>query len=948
MLKIKIMKRFFILFALMTATLSAFAQSYSEEELKAMIPKIPGDSLVRRGTLDNGLTYYIRHNAIPAQRAEFYLATNVGAIQETPDQDGLAHFLEHMCFNGTKNFPGKAILDYLQSIGASFGGNVNASTGVEQTVYMLNNIPLVRPGVADTCLLILHDYSHFVTCDPAEIDKERPVILEEKRSRRTADWRIFEQSLPYLYGDCKYATCTIIGSEENLKTFAPESLTTFYHTWYRPDMQAVIVVGDVDPDAVEASLKRIFADIPAVENPVPKATIALPKEEKPRVGVITDPEASEAGLTLLWENPARSEWMNETAAGFMTDLATNVIGRIMSERFADITAKADSPFLSGDLMIGNLCESSDVVMATVSLKVSDIAAGVKAFYTEVEKARRYGFTEAEITRAREEILAGYERAVNSASTRKNSEFVWPLIRHFFDSYAYPSPQDAFEMAKGFFSQLDKPTLDRILPAAMGGTTRVILYSGPEKEGIATPSKEDLEKWIAEVEASEIAAPTGEEVAKEFLDPATLKGSRVKKTLAGKYGSTEWILANGVKVVVLPTQYKKDQILFNLFLEGGESLIETEELPSFERTVQAVFRQNAGVAGFKGTDVPKMLSGKKLNGNPFIEGLFHGISGNSTRKDLETAFQLLYLEFTQPRFDQDEFDNTISQLRAYLPNLENRPEFKLQQHLPKVIATDPERSLTLDASVLDRASLETIERVYRRLFASAAGATMVIVGDVELETLQPLVEKYIGSLPKGRKPLHWIDRHNDIPAGAVEDIFPVKMETPKTTVLRIYTDNRPFDVAEDVAMDAVEYILDMVYVDTLREDEGGTYGASVISRSRKSPRGRYMLQVVFETQPEKADNLRKVAGEELRKLAEEGPTADYFARTVEHFNKSLAERKIENGFWYGRLLNWYQEEINLLEDYEKAIQELTPEKVKAAAKALLDSGNLIDVVMQPQP
>ena len=942
------MKRFFIFVALMTAALSAFAQSYSEEELKAMIPKIPGDPLVRRGTLDNGLTYYIRHNAIPAQRAEFYLATNVGAIQETPDQDGLAHFLEHMCFNGTKNFPGKAILDYLQSIGASFGGNVNASTGVEQTVYMLSNIPLVRPGVADTCLLILHDYSHFVTCDPVEIDKERPVILEEKRSRNTADWRIFEQSLPYLYGNTKYAGCTIIGSEENLKTFAPESLVNFYHTWYRPDLQAVIVVGDVDPDAVEASLKRIFADIPAVENPVPKERIDLPKEEQPRVGVITDPEATEASLTLLWENPARSEWLNETPAGFQTDLALNMIGRIMSERFADITAKADCPFLSGDVQMGDLCETSDVVMATVSLKDKDIAGGVKAFYTEVEKARRYGFTEAEIARAKEEILSGYEKAANSASTRKNAEYVWPLIRHFFDSYAYPTPEDAFEMAKALFDQVDKATLDRILPAMMGGSTRVILYSGPAKEGIATPSRENLMQWIAEVEASEIAAPAGEEVAREFLDPATLKGARVKKTLAGKYGSTEWILANGVKVVVLPTQYKKDQILFNLFMEGGESLIDTEDLPSFERNVQALFRQNAGVAGFKGTDVPKMLSGKQLNGQPFIDGLFHGISGNSTRKDLETAFQLLYLEFTQPRFDQDEFDNTIAQLRAYLPNLENRPEFKLQQHLPEVISTDPKRSLTLDASVLDRASLETIERVYRRLFSGAAGATMVIVGDVELETLQPLVEKYIGSLPKGRKPLHWIDRHVDIPAGAIEDIFPVKMETPKTTVLRIYTADRPFDVAEDVAMDAVEYILDMVYVDTLREDEGGTYGASVVSRSRKNPRGRYMLQVVFDTQPEKADNLRKVAGEQLCKLAVEGPTADYFARTVEHFNKALAERRVENGFWYGRLLNWYQEEINLLEDYEQAIKDLTPEKVKAAAKALLDSGNLIDVVMQPQP
>ncbi len=942
------MKRFFFLLALMTAALSAFAQDYSEEELKALIPKIPGDPAVRRGTLDNGLTYYIRHNAIPAQRAEFYLATNVGAIQEAPDQDGLAHFLEHMCFNGTKNFPGKGILDYLQSIGASFGGNVNASTGVEQTVYMLNNIPLVRPGVVDTCLLILHDYSHFVSCDPVEIDKERPVILEEKRSRNTADWRIFERAQPYLYGDTKYGHCTVIGSEENLKNFAPESLVNFYHTWYRPDLQAVIVVGDVDPDAVEASLKRIFADIPAAENPVPKERIVLPKEEQPRVGVITDPEASAATLTLLWENPARSEWLNETPAGFQTDLALDLISRIMAERFADITARADSPFLSGDLSIGNLCETCDVVMATVALKDQAIDVAVKAFYTEVERARRYGFTEAEIARAKEEILSSYEKAANSAATRKNAEFVWPLIRHFFDSYAYPTPQDSYEMAKVLFEQLDKASLDRILPASMGGTTRVILYSGPEKEGIATPSKENLLQWIAEVEASEIAAPAGEEVAKEFLDPATLKGARVKKTLAGKYGSTEWILANGVKVVVLPTQYKKDQILFNLFLEGGESLIETEELPSFERNIQALFRQNAGVAGFKGTDVPKMLSGKQLNGQPFIDGLFHGISGNSTRKDLETAFQLLYLEFTQPRFDQDEFDNTIAQLRAYLPNLENRPEFKLQQHLPKVVSTDPDRSLTLDASVLDRVSLETMERVYRRLFADAAGATMVIVGDVELESLKPLVEKYIGSLPKGRKPLHWIDRHVDIPAGAIEDIFPVKMETPKTTVLRIYTDNRPFDVAEDVAMDAVEYILDMVYVDTLREDEGGTYGASVISRSRKSPRGRYMLQVVFETQPEKADNLRKVAGEELRKLAEEGPTADYFARTVEHFNKSLAERKIENGFWYGRLLNWYQEEINLLEDYEQAIQELTPEKVKAAAKALLDSGNLIDVVMQPQP
>ena len=352
------------LLILAAVLLGAAALCYGQQQL----PQLPNDPATRVGKLDNGLTYYIRHNDKPAQRAEFYLATNVGAIQETPDQDGLAPFLEHMCFNGTKNFPGKSILNWLESIGASFGGNVNASTGVEQTIYLLNNIPLVRPTVVDTCLLIMHDYSHFVTCDPEEIDKERGVILEEKRSRNTASWRLHEKTLPYLYGDTKYAGCTIIGSEENLKTFKPESLTNFYHTWYRPDMQSLIVVGDINVDEVEAKIKTTFADIPAAENPKAKDIITIPDNDKPVIGILTDPETASTSFEVYWKSAAQPEELNSTAIGLMTEVAKSLIGNIMAERFSDISAKPDAPFLSAGFGITNVCETMDVAYGEVTCK----------------------------------------------------------------------------------------------------------------------------------------------------------------------------------------------------------------------------------------------------------------------------------------------------------------------------------------------------------------------------------------------------------------------------------------------------------------------------------------------------------------------------------------------------------------------------------------------------
>ena len=934
------MKRFLIF-------VSAFVLSASAFLAHAQMQQLPNDPAVRVGKLENGLTYYIRHNDKPAGRAEFYLATNVGAIQETPDQDGLAHFLEHMCFNGTKNFPGKGILNWLQSIGASFGGNVNAATGIDQTTYMLNNIPLVRESVVDTCLLILHDYSHFVTNDPEEIDKERPVIIEERRSRRNAAWRTFEKSLPYLYGDSKYATCTLIGSKENLETFKPESLVNFYQTWYRPDMQAVIVVGDVDVDAVEGKIKSIFADIPAAVNPKAKEKIQFKEFTEPRVAVLTDPETTAPSIEMVWESEARDEALNSTAAGLMVDLIESVVQMVMSERFNDITSKADAPFLYGSFGIGKLCEAIEGNDGSVGLKEDNILGGFKAFVTELERMKRFGFTEGEITRAKDNIIAACEKAANSADTRKNSEFVNPLINHFFNNHAYMEPSAKLELVKAIFGQLGAPVLNQVISQAFADqNSLVVVYSGPEKEGIATPTAEQLLQVIEEVKKSEIAAPAEEAASEPLMDPAALQGGKVKKTSTTIYDATQWTLSNGVRVVVLPTDYKKDQIIFSLYKAGGESLIPTEDMPSFDGSIYSVFQSAQGLSKFKSTDLSKMLSGKMVSVNPFIDGLYNGISGNSSVKDLETAFQLLYLEFTDPRFDQEEFDNAAAQLKAVLPNLENTPNYAFQKRFNKVLYNDNPRNEVLSMEKLQKASLQAIERNYRRLFADVAGATMVIVGDVNLDTLKPLVEKYVGSLPKGKKASKWVDVQPRLVKGNVVDVFDQKMETPLTTVLQVYSDYRPFSVKDQTLASAVSYILDQIYTETLREDEGGTYGASTAADARKDPDGRYLLQVYFNSKPALAEKLRTLAREGLRKLAEEGPTDEQFTRTVENFKKNIPESRISNTYWLSGLLRYFRNGYDYDKEWEAAVGGLTKEGIREAAARLYNSGNFVEVVMMP--
>ena len=932
------MKRFFLIAALLLAAMP-FAGA---QQLQAL----PNDPAVRQGKLDNGLTYYIRHNDLPENRAEFYLATNVGAIQEEPDQDGLAHFLEHMCFNGTKNFPGKGILNWLESIGASFGGNVNASTGVEKTQYMLNNIPLVRETVIDTCLLIMHDYSHFVTNDPEEIDKERGVIIEERRSRRNASWRMHEKSLPYYYGDTKYADCTLIGRLESLQNFKPESLVNFYRTWYRPDMQAVIVVGDVDVDSVEQKIKRIFSDIPAVENPKPKDVIRIPDNEEPVIGVITDPEASSTQIELLWKSEARPEEMNNTAQGMLVDLITEVISQVMAERFEDITSKPGAPFFAADLAVGNLCESMEVVMGDLAVKDGEALSGLRAYMTEIEKMKRFGFTEDEVSRAKTEIESVYETRAKRVDTRKNPDFVPTLINNFFDNYAYMEPATEYQVAQMLLSQITPDVLNMIASQMITKENLVVVYKAPEKEGLTHPTEAEILAVVNEVENAEIEAPASEAVASQFLDPSTLKGSKVKKSKSSIYGATEWTLKNGVRVVLYPTDYEKDRISFNLYKMGGTSLIETEDLPSFESNIYSMFTSYNGVSQFPASTVSKMLAGKQLSVSSNLTGLNTGIAGSTTRKDLETALQLLYLNYTDPRFDKDAFDQAEQTVRSILPNYVSQPNYRLQKELYGTLYDNNPRNVLISEDVLDKASLETIERVTRSLYKDAAGSTMIMVGDFDIDEVKPLIEKYVGSLPKGKKAPKWIDRGEDVTRKNVVNDFSVDMQTPMTTVAQVFRMDDSYSFENQIVYSALEYILNMLYVETLREDEGGTYGASVSASLSREPKQYGVLQVVYQTNPSSADKLRQLAVDGIRKIASEGPTAEQYDKTVKNLEKTIPEQRITNSYWMRALKNWYDYGLDTEKEAEAAVKALTPEKVKALAARFLSEGNLVEIIMRP--
>ena len=929
---------------------AVFAAGSAMAQFDPMQP-IPADKEVRTGRLDNGLTYYIRHNEKPKGQADFYILHNVGAIQEEDDQQGLAHFLEHMAFNGTKNLPGKQLIEYLETVGVKFGYNLNAGTSWDQTVYNISDVPTSRQGIIDSAMLILHDWSHFIALRPEEIDSERGVIMEELRTRDGASWRSTMKLLQALGKGTRYEHRNLIGYLDGLKSFEHDALERFYKKWYRPDYQAIVIVGDLDAEATEARLKSLMADIPApAADAAQKEVIVVPDNEEPIVSIYTDPEMQGSRVQLFIKRPAMPTQMNDKVAWEVVNVIESFLTTMENARLQEIAMQPDAPFLGAGMGSGDVIGIIPTLNATAFTAMTQdgkLAEGFEALYTEMEKIRRHGFTQSEFERAQENLMRQVERTYANRNDRTNEQFVNIYLKNYRKNEPMPDAETEWKLDSMLIKMLNVETVNAFAKETIQPTNQVIVITAPEKEGIANPTEEEILAIREKVTASEIEAYE-DDVVKEPLIPegTQLKGSPVKKTVENKeYGATVWTLANGTQIVVKPTKFKADEVRMNAQSKGGLSILPDAEYYMGE--MMPAVSSMSGVGKFSATELRKQLSGKSATVQPSVGEYASAVNASCSPKDIETMLQLVYLNFTQPRFDRNDYDNLMKMLRTQLENAKSNPDFQMQEKVIDVLYGHNPRRQVISTELLDEFSFEALPAIYKKLYPDGNSFRFTFVGNIDPETLKPLVEKYIGSIPASKKPMTFADDKAYPVKGEVTEDFSTPMQQPKVSVNYTFTGDMDYSLENKAALSFLTQALNSRYLVSIREEKGGTYGVQVYGSTDWIPRETYTMTIAFDTNAEMADELCEIILKELRTIAEEGPLTEDIEKHREFMLKNWKNSLDENGPWMQYLQAKYGSGLDYLAGQELAIRSLTNADVQALAKKILDDGNMVKVVMLPE-
>ena len=929
---------------------AVFAAGSAMAQFDPMQP-IPADKEVRTGRLDNGLTYYIRHNEKPKGQADFYILHNVGAIQEEDDQQGLAHFLEHMAFNGTKNLPGKQLIEYLETVGVKFGYNLNAGTSWDQTVYNISDVPTSRQGIIDSAMLILHDWPQFIALRPEEIDSERGVIMEELRTRDGASWRSTMKLLQALGKGTRYEHRNLIGYLDGLKSFEHDALERFYKKWYRPDYQAIVIVGDLDAEATEARLKSLMADIPApAADAAQKEVIVVPDNEEPIVSIYTDPEMQGSRVQLFIKRPAMPTQMNDKVAWEVVNVIESFLTTMENARLQEIAMQPDAPFLGAGMGSGDVIGIIPTLNATAFTAMTQdgkLAEGFEALYTEMEKIRRHGFTQSEFERAQENLMRQVERTYANRNDRTNEQFVNIYLENYRKNEPMPDAETEWKLDSMLIKMLNVETVNAFAKETIQPTNQVIVITAPEKEGIENPTEEEILAIREKVTASEIEAYE-DDVVKEPLIPegTQLKGSPVKKTVENKeYGATVWTLANGTQIVVKPTKFKADEVRMNAQSKGGLSILPDAEYYMGE--MMPAVSSMSGVGKFSATELRKQLSGKSATVQPSVGEYASAVNASCSPKDIETMLQLVYLNFTQPRFDRNDYDNLMKMLRTQLENAKSNPDFQMQEKVIDVLYGHNPRRQVISTELLDEFSFEALPAIYKKLYPDGNSFRFTFVGNIDPETLKPLVEKYIGSIPASKKPMTFADDKAYPVKGEVTEDFSTPMQQPKVSVNYTFTGDMDYSLENKAALSFLTQALNSRYLVSIREEKGGTYGVQVYGSTDWIPRETYTMTIAFDTNAEMADELCEIILKELRTIAEEGPLTEDIEKHREFMLKNWKNSLDENGPWMQYLQAKYGSGLDYLAGQEQAIRSLTNADVQALAKKILDDGNMVKVVMRPE-
>lgn len=913
------------------------------------LPPLPIDSAVKVGKLDNGLTYFIRKNKHPEGRAHFYISQKVGSMQEEESQRGLAHFLEHIAFNGTKNFPGKSMIEWLQTIGVKFGANLNAYTSFDETVYQIMDAPTARQSTVDSCLLILHDWSSSISLLDKEIDDERGVIREEWRQRDGGNFRVMAKMIEDAFPGNKYGQRMPIGLMSVVNNFKYEELRNYYKKWYRPDLQGLIIVGDIDPEKVEATIKRQFADVPKPVNPAPRVYEPVADFKGVRTSVATDKEAVGTRLSVYFITDAAPAEVRASQVGPVQDYLKSIIAMVMNERFSDIVKMPNAPFMQAGAGIDNfiVAQTKDAFTFTAVAADGKYQPALKRLVNEIERLGQFGINKSEYERAKKDFMISMKKSYDEREKRKNGAYAEEYSNYFTRGGYIPGIEMEYTLMQTLSEQIPVEVVNQMLKQSLGVKDNIFVsLTGPAKEGISYPTTDAL---VAEFNAmrAEKVEPLKETVSDtKLIDKAPKAGKVVKVDKNGKFGSTVWTLSNGVKVIIKPTTFKEDEIRFTASRPGGLSAFDKKDELSVRAINQVI--NLGGLGKFDDSALGKALSGRIASASPSFGNLTDNIFGSSTKADLETMMQLIYLNFTAKRSDKEAYTAFIEKSLNMLKMREANPMASVGDSIAAALYPGDARQRSLNEAEFKALNYERMMQMYKERFANANGFQFIFVGNIDEAKLRPLVETYLASLP-ATKAVVKADR-SKLPVvrkGTYTNHYRKKQETPMGFVFNFYSAKIPVSQKSRLTAYIMSDILDQVYVETIREREGGTYGASASASINYDPKDDAYVQVVYQTDPAKAAKLNAIVNEELQRMAKEGADKAKFDKVIANYEKEYSENQKENGYWISELSNFYNNGRDSHSDYLTTLRSITPEGVGQLLKQILDQKNTIEVMLLPE-
>ncbi len=911
--------------------------------------KIDNDNTIRKGILPNGMTYYIRHNAQTKGVADFYIAQKVGSILEEKRQRGLAHFLEHMAFNGTKHFPGNTlqpgIVAWCESVGIKFGANLNAYTSVDQTVYNISAAPVTREGVIDSCLLILNDWSHELLLTDKEIDKERGVIEEEWRTRRSgmAMQRLSEQAMPVIYAGTKYSDCMPIGNIDIVRTFPYNDLRDYYSKWYRPDLQAIIVVGDINEDKIEEKIKKLFAKIPLPQNPAHRIYYPIGNNEKMILYTATDKEQPTVNFTLYMKRDVTPKQERNTIQNYADDYKTNILRMAINDRLEELSRTKNAPFISASVRSGNffLASTKDAFELSGVLKEGKALEAIQLLVGEVERARANGITIDELKRGKAEMLSYAENDYNDRSNRRNGEFVEQCVQNFLEETPIIDPEKELEMVRKLDKTVTIDDVNELAKTIITNQNQVVTMFGPDKNTFKMPTNSSIENAILKAQKQHYTPYKTQNTLTERLITKLPKPGSIKSERTYKYGYTEFTLSNGLKVYVRPTNFEPDEVNLKLFSLGGKNIYPDSEMPNL--TYLMAGATIGGVGQYNDLTLEKMLAGKTATVTPFIDNDTRGMAGTSNVKDTKTLLELVYLYFTQPRKDPQAFKNLMEQQQEFLTNAHVNPMLAYNDTLHKV-AYATNRMASMDKEQLKRVNYNRIMHIYKELFANAANFKLILTGNININKLRPLLCQYIATLPSNNTKETIGTYEPKLVDGKKTYIFHKKQTTPTAITTIVIKGKMEYNNRNELLMDAIGQLLRIVYTEKVREDKGGTYSVQVSGNLQHHPNDEALLRIAFQTDPQKYNDLIPIVYKELEKMATEGPSQQDLDKVKAYELKVYNQVLRMNNYWEYVLYTDLYNGIDVDTDFRYIVENMTCGDIRTTLRNLIDQNNCIEVTM----